>query len=166
MSIMNISYTAKSRGDLWTATEANEVKEVVNNNASELSAVAVQAAVNANNISSLNARVTNLGNQVEVPIHTFTQTASEYTLQPHILYKWASAVNSLSIQLASSDTNIMTEYMMEIVIGSTGAFSLTFLNGNVRWANGEEPEWEPGYIYQVDIVGGLAIAAGWEAATE
>lgn len=30
---MTIGYAAKSRGDLWTATEANEVKEVVNNNA-------------------------------------------------------------------------------------------------------------------------------------
>ena len=28
-----IGYTAKRRGDLWTATEANEVKEVVNANA-------------------------------------------------------------------------------------------------------------------------------------
>lgn len=32
-NVMTIGYAAKSRGDLWTATEANEVKEVVNNNA-------------------------------------------------------------------------------------------------------------------------------------
>lgn len=30
---MKIGYAAKKRGDLWTATEANEVKEVVNANA-------------------------------------------------------------------------------------------------------------------------------------
>lgn len=30
---MKIGYAAKRRGDLWTATEANEVKEVVNANA-------------------------------------------------------------------------------------------------------------------------------------
>ena len=30
---MKIGYAAKRRGDLWTATDANEVKEVVNANA-------------------------------------------------------------------------------------------------------------------------------------
>ena len=30
---MKIGYAAKKRGDLWTATEANEIKEVVNANA-------------------------------------------------------------------------------------------------------------------------------------
>lgn len=30
---LRIGYAAKRRGDLWTATEANEVKEVANNHA-------------------------------------------------------------------------------------------------------------------------------------
>ncbi len=30
---LRIGYAAKNRGDLWTATEANEVKEVANNHA-------------------------------------------------------------------------------------------------------------------------------------
>ena len=33
MAVNRINYAAKRRGDLWTATEANEVKEVVNANA-------------------------------------------------------------------------------------------------------------------------------------
>lgn len=33
---MVIQYTAKRRGDLFTATDANEIKEVVNNNANVL----------------------------------------------------------------------------------------------------------------------------------
>ena len=36
MAISRIGYAAKRRGDLWTATEANEVKDVVNNNADVL----------------------------------------------------------------------------------------------------------------------------------
>lgn len=36
MAISRIGYSAKRRGDLWTATEANEVKDVVNNNADVL----------------------------------------------------------------------------------------------------------------------------------
>ena len=37
MAITRIGYANKRRGDLWTATEANEVKEAVNNNADVLS---------------------------------------------------------------------------------------------------------------------------------
>ena len=33
MAVNRINYAAKRRGDLWTATDANEVKEVVNANA-------------------------------------------------------------------------------------------------------------------------------------
>ena len=36
MAISRIGYAAKRRGDLWTATEANEVKDVVNSNADVL----------------------------------------------------------------------------------------------------------------------------------
>lgn len=36
MPVQRISYAAKRRGDLWTATDANEVKEVMNNNADVL----------------------------------------------------------------------------------------------------------------------------------
>lgn len=37
--IEKIGYPSKVRGDLWTATEANEVKQVVNANADELTRV-------------------------------------------------------------------------------------------------------------------------------
>ncbi len=37
MAITRIGYANKRRGDLWTSTEANEVKEAVNNNADILS---------------------------------------------------------------------------------------------------------------------------------
>lgn len=36
MAISRIGYPAKRRGDLWTATEANEIKDVVNSNADVL----------------------------------------------------------------------------------------------------------------------------------
>ena len=39
MAVEKINYPNKAYGDLWRATEANHVKEVVNNNADELSGV-------------------------------------------------------------------------------------------------------------------------------
>lgn len=36
MAIKKIEYSAKKRGDLWTATDANEVKDVVNSNSDTL----------------------------------------------------------------------------------------------------------------------------------
>lgn len=39
MAVEKITYPNKAYGDLWRATEANHVKEVVNNNADELSGV-------------------------------------------------------------------------------------------------------------------------------
>lgn len=39
MAVEKITYPNKAYGDLWRATEANHVKEVVNNNADELSDV-------------------------------------------------------------------------------------------------------------------------------
>lgn len=39
MAVEKITYRNKAYGDLWRATEANHVKEVVNNNADELSGV-------------------------------------------------------------------------------------------------------------------------------
>lgn len=36
MAITKIEYANKKRGDLWTATDANEVKDVVNNNSDVL----------------------------------------------------------------------------------------------------------------------------------
>ena len=33
MAVNRINYAAKRRGDLWTATDANEVKQIVNEHA-------------------------------------------------------------------------------------------------------------------------------------
>lgn len=154
---MNISYAAKSRGDLWTATDANEIKEVVNNNASEL--------------TNQGQRINNIGNSIDEHgrdiatlmgrIGQTAQVQHTVTIQPNTLNRWANPVTALNITMAAGTDGQQNEYMLEFTV-SGNAFELT-LNGNVRWF--DTPRWEHGYTYQVSILNGLAVAAGWEAAS-
>ena len=57
MAITRIGYANKRRGDLWTATEANEVKDAVNNNADVL-------AGHDTSITNINTALDTQGQQV------------------------------------------------------------------------------------------------------
>ena len=144
MAVTKITYPAKSRGDLWMSSEANEVKAVVNNNADELSAL--QAQVNERiNVPALEPIV--------------EQTATTVVIDPNVMNLWTSPVASLSIQFEPGTQGKVNEYMLEFT-ASTDSFTLTLPSG-VRWV--EDPEWQAGYTYQVSILNGLAVYAGWEA---
>lgn len=87
------------------------------------------------------------------------QTAATATIQPNCLNKWTGVVPALNITLAAGQSGIQNEYMLEFTV--TGeSFALTC--SGLRWVNGETPDWEDGYTYQVSIVNGLGVAAGWE----
>lgn len=89
------------------------------------------------------------------------QTATTATIHPNCLNKWTDAVQNLNITLAAGESNVANEYMLEFTVSGEN-FALTC--SGLRWVNGETPDWEDGYTYQVSIVNGLAVAAGWEAA--
>lgn len=57
MAITRIGYPNKRRGDLWTATEANEVKDAVNNNADVLEG-------HGTSITNINTALDTQGQQV------------------------------------------------------------------------------------------------------
>ena len=90
------------------------------------------------------------------------QSSATVGIKPNILHKWASPMTELNITLLSASGSGASEYMMEFTV-SGNLFELNFAS-DVRWAGGEAPEWEDGYTYQVSILHGLAVAAGWEAA--
>ena len=90
------------------------------------------------------------------------QTNSTLSINPNILHRWASAVTELNLTLLAGTGNGASEYMLEFTV-SGNLFELNFAS-DVRWAGGAEPEWEDGWTYQVSILNGLAVAAGWEAA--
>lgn len=89
------------------------------------------------------------------------QTQTSVRISPNVLNVWASAVASLSVEFIAGGASAVNEYMLQFVPADDN-FTLTFAS-TVRWV--EEPEWEAGKTYQVSIVNGLAVCAGWEPQT-
>lgn len=79
--IEKIGYPSKVRGDLWTATEANEVKQVVNANADELTRVERETTqgINtlANDLADFRDDTTQELNRVEGEIPVFEESTEE-----------------------------------------------------------------------------------------
>ncbi|MBR4533873.1 MAG: hypothetical protein IKO85_04945 [Bacteroidaceae bacterium] len=72
MPIQKIEYAAKRRGDLWTATDANEVKEVVNNNADILSG-------HDTSINTINNALDSMSTQLGQNTQTIRQLSDAFT---------------------------------------------------------------------------------------
>ena len=85
-----------------------------------------------------------------------TQTQSSVSIQPNVLNVWGD-MEQLTISFVAGADNTVNEYMLQFSCGSTPT-KLTLPSG-VRWV--EEPEFESNYIYQVSILNGLAVYAGW-----
>lgn len=88
------------------------------------------------------------------------QTDTTMSIHPNKLNRWG-AVSVLSIGFVAGASGRTSEYMMEFVVSGSN-FTLT-LPSDVRWVDGEQPDWEDGWTYQVSVLNGLAVAAGWEA---
>lgn len=144
MAVTKINYNNKRSGDQWTSNEANEVKNVVNNNADEL--------------TSAKTAIETLQRQSFASV--VNQTSISLAIDPNVLNVWSSAISSLTVTFNAGNSGRPNEYMLEFSV-SGNSFTLTLPN-NVRWAT--EPEWQDGYTYQVSVLDNLAIYAGWEAA--
>lgn len=86
-------------------------------------------------------------------------SSSPISIIPNRLNRWASPVGSLYVLLAQGTSGMVSEYMLEFTV-TGGSFTL-HLPTSVRWLDGETPDWESGYTYQVSILNNMAIAAGW-----
>ena len=155
MSAERISYPNKYLGDHFYPEEANQIKATANEHADELDAL--QQAKNAmvTDVSALQTNVSSLLAGISV----VAQTSTSVSIDPNVLNRWATPVSSLTIGFNAGVSGKVNEYMLEFTAGE--GFTLTLPN-SVRWQ--EEPEWESGHTYQVSIVAGLALYAGWEAA--
>ena len=89
------------------------------------------------------------------------QSEQQATIQPGVLNVWPQPMASLEITLGSGRQGLMNEYMIQFTCPSNAGTSLHFTN-DVVWANDDEIEPEADYTYQVSIVNGLAVYAGWE----
>lgn len=153
MAAQKINYQNKVRGDLYTSANANEVKEVVNHNADEVTAL-------QNTVNSVSKSVTQLSQTVTgLRTPKVQQTETTVAIDPNKLNIWGS-VASLNLTLTPGTAGIANEYMLQFTAASDN-FTLT-LSDTVRWA--VEPEFQAGYTYYVSIQDGLGLCAGWEAA--
>ena len=84
-------------------------------------------------------------------------TNTTVSIKPNVLNVWG-AVNSLNISFTAGNSGDENEYKLQFKVNSNN-FTITLPNG-VKWI--EEPEWESGYTYQVSVLNGLALGAGWE----
>lgn len=91
------------------------------------------------------------------------QSDARKTIAPNVLNVWIQPMASLEITLAAGIQGIMNEYMIQFTCPAQGSTLLQFTDA-IAWANDDEIEPEPGYTYQISIVNGLAVYAGWEAA--
>lgn len=155
MASQKITYPNKVRGDLYTSANANEVKEVVNHNADEVTAL-------QNTVNSVSQSVTQLSQAVTgLRTPKVQQTETTVAIDPNKLNVWGS-VASLNLTLTPGTAGVANEYMLQFTVSGDN-FTLT-LSDTVRWAN--EPEWEQGYTYYVSIQDGLGMYAGLEAAAQ
>jgi len=156
MAVQKIEYANKVRGDLYTSANANEVKQVVNNNADELSALSRQLTETNQSVGSMSQSITNL--REETKISVVQQSNMNATIAPNKLNVWGS-VTFLSLAFTAGTAGVVNEYMLEFTV-SGSEFTLTLPQG-IRWV--ENPEWKHGHTYQVSILNNLAVYADWEA---
>lgn len=150
-TILTITYATKRSGDTFAPYEVNEIKDVVNNHADRLGEI-------ASGVAGQQTQIEGLAAGAGVVERDATQTTA--AVAANVLNRWTEPVTDLVLTFAAGATGHVSEYMLEFTVSGT-TFTLTLPSG-VRWQ--DEPEWEAGWTYQVSVMGGLAIAAGWEAA--
>lgn len=164
-------WVRKVAGDRWTSADANEISDVLADHADLIDSHTANLGSMEARIDSRNAIVAQHTTQITAlqgRLQRVEKTGETASVSPNVLNAWAQPVTALVLTLVPGAAGEQCEYRLEFTVGG-GAFTLTLTDqatgaaADVRWT--EEPEWEDGYTYQVSIEDGLAIAAGWEAAT-
>lgn len=161
-------------------TQVNAAKEAANEaagNANAKAELALQAAGAANQAAQAAQTaeghaeaVAGLANQYAEAANQAAQAAqaastipiidvegSSADIYPGRLYRWASA-SAITVNILGNEAGKMNEYMLQFKVTNAN-FTLQTVPA-VTWA--EEPEFELNRTYQVSIVNGLAIYAGWD----
>lgn len=91
------------------------------------------------------------------------QTADTVNIRPNVLNVWNTDKTQLNISFTSGSYGVVNEYMIQFQCGSTP----TTLNlpEEVRWVDDEPLICEENHVYQVSIVNGMAVGAGWPKGT-
>lgn len=101
-----------------------------------------------------------IGDETKVIAQASAGTSSSpVSINPNCLNRWITPVSALYVSLAQGKSGVVSEYMLEFTV--TGDSFTLRLPSSVRWLDGESPDWEGGYTYQVSILNNMAISAGW-----
>ena len=95
----------------------------------------------------------------DIPQASEGTSSSPISIKPNCLNRWATPVSALYVSLAQGTSGVVSEYMLEFTVAGD-SFTLRF-PASVRWMDGDAPDWESGYTYQVSILNNMAISAGW-----
>ncbi len=87
------------------------------------------------------------------------QTADTVSIRPNVLNVWNSDKAQLNISFTAGSQGVLNEYMIQFQCGSTP--TTLVLPEQVRWVDDETLECEANHIYQVSILNGMAVGAGW-----
>ena len=108
-------------------------------------------------ISALAQAAASLVSAGDIPMRVVLQTASEAEIQPNVLNIWGD-MTQLTVAFSPGKEGAVNEYLLQFSCG-TEPTELT-MPSSVKWV--EEPDFEPGYVYQVSVVNNLAVVAGWD----
>lgn len=100
-----------------------------------------------------------VGGNSAYPIEFHGSNDTIFEITPNIYHVW-DLVTSLTLTLApETDSSVCNEYVFEFSSGST-ATTLS-LPSTIKWVNA--PNIKTGVTYQVSIVNGLGVIAGFSA---
>lgn len=86
---------------------------------------------------------------------------TDRSIRPNVYYRWGEPLTSLEITLeVPEDPAILNNYMFEFTAAQDGC-ALT-VHSELKWAQGEVLQPEPGKTYQVSIIHGLAVFMSFE----
>ena len=119
--------------------------------AQEMAAAARMMHRDAERIAAL---VSQLGHAGMVPV--VEQTEAEVEIQPNVKNVWASPMPGLTISFADGEEGYDNEYRIIFQCPQDAATALTLPEG-IRWMGGEEPDPQPGHLYEISISDGMGI---------
>ena len=119
--------------------------------AQEMAAAARMMHRDAERIAAL---VSQLGHAGMVPVAE--QTEAEVEIQPNVKNVWTTPMPGLTISFADGEEGYDNEYRIIFQCPQDAATALTLPEG-IRWMGGDEPDPQPGHLYEISISDGMGI---------
>ncbi len=91
-------------------------------------------------------------------------TSATPTINPNVLNVWegdTSELDVITVTFNAGPSGVVNEYKLRIPVQHDG-FVLNLPSG-VVWANGDTPDFQNGYTYEISVINNYAIYGEWES---